>query len=119
MTREVQQRERDLLYVSHMLDCIERIDEYCGNSESKFRSSKLIQDAVIRNLQTMAESAGRLSDSARNLAPEVPWRAISGFRNVIVHDYLGIDLDAVWLVVASEIAPLKIGLRKIDETLST
>jgi uncharacterized protein with HEPN domain len=105
--------ERDHVYVAHMLDCIERIFDYCENNETTFLSSRLIQDAVIRNLQTMAESAQRLSDSSKALAPELPWRAISGFRNVVVHDYLGIDLDAIWLVVANNLSPLKIGLEKI------
>ena len=105
--------ERDRVYVVHMLDCIERVIEYCENDEKTFRSSRLIQDAVIRNLQTMSESAQRLSDSAKTLAPELPWRAISGFRNVVVHDYLGLDLDAIWLVVANNLSMLKIGLQKI------
>lgn len=54
-------QERDLVYVAHMLDCIGRISEYCEGDEAKFRASRLIQDAVIRNLQTLAESAQRLT----------------------------------------------------------
>ena len=96
-----------------MLECIERVFEYCDGSQDKFRNSRLIQDAVIRNLQTMAESAGRLSDESKNLAPDLPWRAITGFRNVVVHDYLGLDLDAIWLVVENHLDPLRIGLEKI------
>jgi uncharacterized protein with HEPN domain len=110
--------ERDQVYVAHMLDCIERIFEYCENNETTFRSSRLIQDAVIRNLQTMAESAQRLSDRSKLLAPELPWRAISGFRNVVVHDYLGLDLDAIWLVVANDLSPLEIGLEKIRQQIA-
>jgi uncharacterized protein with HEPN domain len=110
-------QERDRVYVSHMLDCISRIDEYCSGDETTFRSSRLIQDAVMRNLQTMAESAQRLSDDSKKLAPEVPWRAISGFRNVVVHDYLGLDLDAIWLVVNTNLSPLKTGLLKIQGAL--
>jgi uncharacterized protein with HEPN domain len=110
--------ERDRVYVAHMLDCIERIFEYCENDERKFRSSRLVQDAVIRNLQTMAESAQRLSDSSKALAPELPWRALSGFRNVVVHDYLGLDLDSIWLVVANNLAPLRTGLERISQGVS-
>lgn len=105
--------ERDRVYVVHMLDCIERVFEYCENDEKTFRSSRLIQDAVIRNLQTMAESAQRLSDRSKARAPELPWRAIAGFRNVVVHDYLGLDLEAIWLVVANNLDMLKSGLEKI------
>ena len=66
----------------------------------------------------MAESAQRLSDESKSLAPELPWRAISGFRNVVVHDYLGLDLDAVWLVIVNNLSPLRSGLEKIQQDIS-
>jgi uncharacterized protein with HEPN domain len=55
--------DADLVYLSHMIECINRVFEYCEGGESSFRQSHLIQDAVIRNLQTMAESSQRLSES--------------------------------------------------------
>ena len=97
-----------------MLECIARVFEYCEGGEAIFKQSRLIQDAVIRNLQTMAQSSQRLSEATKALAPDVPWRAISGFRNIIVHDYLGIDLDMVWQVVATDLPGLREGLLKID-----
>jgi uncharacterized protein with HEPN domain len=60
----------------------------------------LIQDAVLRNLQTLAESTQRISDGLKILHPEVGWRSIAGFRNVLVHDYLGINLNRIWEIVA-------------------
>jgi uncharacterized protein with HEPN domain len=73
----------------------------------------LIQDAVIRNLQTMAESSQRLGDASKAQAPEVPWRAISGFRNILVHDYLGVDPDVVWQVVVADLPGLRDGLLRL------
>ena len=70
-----------------MLECTGRIDEYVGGDETRFRASRLIQDAVVRNLQTLAESSQRLTDKIKAGEPDVPWRAISGFRNILVHDY--------------------------------
>ena len=105
--------ERDRTYIAHMLECIQRINEYCRADQNAFYSSRLLPDAVIRNLQTMAESAQRLSESTKALGPEIPWRAISGFRNVIVHNYLGLDLDAIWLVIVKDLPTLKIELEKI------
>ena len=90
----------DRLYIQHVLDCIRRIDRYCQGGEDSFRESELIQDAVLRNLQTLAESTQRTSDRLRSLHPEVDWRAIAGFRNVLVHDYLGIDLARIWEIVS-------------------
>ena len=90
----------DRVYIDHVLDCVRRIDRYCQNGEDAFRESELIQDAVLRNLQTLAESTQRISGHLRALHPEVDWRAIAGFRNVLVHDYLGINLKRIWEIVS-------------------
>ncbi|MBC7604229.1 MAG: DUF86 domain-containing protein [Ramlibacter sp.] len=98
-----------------MGECIGRIREYCAGDQSRFEKSHLVQDAVIRNLQTLTESSQRLSEGIKASEPHVPWRELSGFRNVIVHGYLGIDLAAVWLVVDQDLPPLAAALaRMID-----
>jgi uncharacterized protein with HEPN domain len=81
-------------------------DEYTGRERVRFDGSRLVQDAVIRNLQTVAESSQRLSADVKATEPQTPWRELSGFRNVIVHDDLGIDLDAVWWVVEQDLPAL-------------
>jgi uncharacterized protein with HEPN domain len=106
----------DRVYLSHMLECIARVLEYCEGGEAAFKQSRLIQDAVIRNLQTMAESSQRLTEATKALAPQVPWRAIAGFRNIIVHDYLGVDPDMVWQVVVTDLPGLRDGLLAIEES---
>jgi uncharacterized protein with HEPN domain len=62
---------------------------------------------VLRNLQVLAESTQRLSDGSKARRPEVDWRAIAGFRNVLVHDYLGVDAAAIWKVVQADLPVLK------------
>jgi uncharacterized protein with HEPN domain len=90
----------DRLYILHILNCVRRIDHYCHDGEDAFRESELIQDAVLRNLQTLAESTQRISEHLKSLHPEVDWRAIAGFRNILVHDYLGINLHRVWEIIS-------------------
>ncbi|MGQ0722271.1 MAG: HepT-like ribonuclease domain-containing protein [Candidatus Eiseniibacteriota bacterium] len=85
----------DGLYLTHMEECLGRIEEYTAEGRQAFLGSTLIQDAVLRNLQTLAESAKRVGAPLRERHPEVPWRDIAGFRNVVVHDYLGVDLDTI------------------------
>ena len=98
----------DKLYLIHIGECIERIERYVGTgSREGFLASTLTQDAVLRNLQTMAESTQRLSDTLKNVHPEVHWYQIAGFRNVLAHDYLSVDLDRVWLIVERELPGLK------------
>lgn len=107
--------ETDQALLAYMGECIGRIREYCAGDQSRFEKSHLVQDAVIRNLQTLTESSQRLSEGIKASEPHVPWRELSGFRNVIVHGYLGIDLAAVWLVVDQDLPPLAAALaRMID-----
>lgn len=87
------------VYLSHVLRCIARIEGYTDGGRDAFFASHLIQDGVIRNLQTLAESSQRLSDTIKASRPEVDWRGLSGFRNVLVHDYLGVDLGLVSRIV--------------------
>lgn len=106
--------EADRIYVAHMLECIGRIEEYVEGSEACFRGSRLVQDAVVRNLQTLSESSQRLSEELRRCEPDIPWRAISGFRNILVHDYLGLDVDVIWHVVAVDLPPLRAALVRLS-----
>lgn len=102
----------DDIYIEHMLDCILRIYEYVETKED-FYQSHMVQDAVIRNLQVMAESSQRLSPDIKKQYPEIPWKNISGFRNILVHDYLGVDLDMIWSVVDQELHKLELVLTEI------
>lgn len=77
----------DRLYLMHILECIERIQRYTAEGKDFFFVDTKTQDAVNRNLQTLAESTQRISSSLREGHPEVEWRSISAFRNVVVHDY--------------------------------
>lgn len=97
----------DRLYLIHIGECIDRIEQYTTGGEVDYKNSTLIQDAVIRNLQILAESSQRISDSLKVSHADVPWRDITGFRNVLVHQYLGVDLDYVWRVVEDDLLPLK------------
>lgn len=100
-----------------MRDCLDRIVEYTQAERSRFDSSRLVQDAVVRNLQTLAESSQRLSAEIKATEPQLPWRELAGFRNVIVHGYLGIDLGAVWLVMEQDLPPLSEALNRMAERL--
>jgi len=103
----------DKLFIEHMLECMDRIAEYAGARRDVFVGSRMIQDAVIRNLQTLAESSQRLSESARESEPGIDWRAIAGFRNVLVHGYLGVDAEIVWRVVEQDLPGLRAALRRM------
>jgi uncharacterized protein with HEPN domain len=97
----------DRLYLIHIGECIARIETYTAGGRDEFLASSLIQDAVIRNLQTLAESTQRLSDAIKLAQPQTDWKGISGFRNLLVHGYLGVDVEKVWEIIANDLPPLK------------
>ncbi|MDP3186167.1 MAG: DUF86 domain-containing protein [Anaerolineales bacterium] len=97
----------DRLYLTHIKERIEYIQEYTAQGGDVFFRDRKTQDAVLRNLHTLSESVQRLSEPLKAKHPEVDWRTISAFRNVMVHDYLGIDLDQVWDIVQDDLPGLK------------
>ncbi len=105
------------MLLAHMGDCLDRIFEYTNGERSRFDASRLVQDAVIRNLQTLAESSQRLSGEIKATEPLIPWRDLAGFRNVIVHGYLGVDLVAVWLVVEQDLPSLSEAVNRMATSL--
>ncbi len=98
---------KDGTYLAHILECIRRIEVNIADGEDAFFASHTLQDAVLRNLQTMAESTQRLSSAAKGRPPEVAWKALSGFRNVLVHDYFGLNLKRVWEMMEKDMPTLK------------
>jgi uncharacterized protein with HEPN domain len=77
------------VYLHHILECIEAIQDYNVQGRDVFLTDRKTCKATLRELQELAESTQRLSISLREKYAEIPWPAIAGFRNVLVHDYLG------------------------------
>ena len=103
----------DRIYLEHILECIARIEQYTHAGRDGFLSSTIVQDATLRNLQKMAESTQCLDDSLKARHPEVDWRALSGFRNVVAHDYLGIDLELVWQAIEEQMPGLRVAAESL------
>ena len=106
----------DRLYVEHILECISRIQEYCQGGEDAFFESHIVQDAVLRNLQTLTESSTRLSQGLKAAHPGIDWHGVAGFRNVLVHDYLGINLRRVWDIIRLDLPVLQAQMAAIRDT---
>ncbi|OGQ94874.1 MAG: hypothetical protein A2521_09565 [Deltaproteobacteria bacterium RIFOXYD12_FULL_57_12] len=103
----------DRLYLIHIAECIDKIETYAGSLDyDGFVAQTIVQDAVLRKLQVLAESTQRLSDDFKAGHPEIEWYKIAGLRNILVHDYLGIDPETVWVVVADKLADLKSAAQK-------
>ena len=104
---------KDRLYLESIRECLERIEEYSGANENAFMNSRLIQDGVIRNLELIGEATKSLSAELRAANPEIPWRQIAGMRDVLIHDYLKVNLARVWSTGATDLPPLRATVLKL------
>ena len=86
-------------YLKHIREAIVKIEKYTEGGQKTFLEDTMIQDSVIRNLEIIGEVARNLPADLRKSYSEVPWRSITGMRNVLIHEYFGVDLDIVWKVV--------------------
>lgn len=109
--------KEDLVYVEHVLGCIARIESYTAGKKSVFVDSTLVQDAVVRNLQVLAESTQRISEAIKQKYPEVDWRGLAGFRNVLAHGYLGLDAQRIWELIESRLAVIGTSMERIRAEL--
>lgn len=97
----------DSLYLQHILDAINKIEEYVSVGHETFISTSHWQDAVIRQLEIIGEATKKLSDDLRVEYPEIPWKRIAGLRDILIHDYMGVDLPAVWEITQKNLPDLK------------
>ena len=97
----------DRLYLHHMLERCHRIARFIGPGRGTFMASEKLQDAVIRNVEVIGEAAKRVSAEARGRLSSLDWKAICGMRDVLIHDYIRVDLNEVWNVASSRIPELQ------------
>ncbi len=104
---------RDLVYLRHIRDALARIRAYTAAGKRGFMSDTMVQDATIRNLEIIGEAAKRVSADFRTRYSDVPWSRMAGMRDVLIHHYMGVDLETVWDVVASRLDTIERHLETI------
>jgi uncharacterized protein with HEPN domain len=98
---------RDLAWVLDMLQASRKTVEYARDlDEEHFQASSLHQDAILRQLTIVGEAAKRVSAEFRVSHPDVPWRQVAGFRDVVVHNYSRVDLQEVWRIIQEDLPTL-------------
>ena len=102
----------DRLYLHHMLERCHRITRFIGPGRETFLASEELQDAVIRNVEVIGEAAKRVSAEARGRLATLDWKSICGMRDVLIHDYIGVDLDEVWNIASARIPELQVPLEQ-------
>jgi len=110
--------ERDLrLYLADILDSGGAILEFVkGLSFEEFCNDRKTYSAVIREFEVAGEAVGKLSDELKQKRPDVEWQDIKDFRNLLIHEYFGVDLEIVWKVVHDDLPDLMNAVRDISGT---
>ena len=100
-------------YLDDIRSSIAAIEEYIqGYSFESFRDDTKTIDAVIRNLEIIGEAAKRVPESTRAEYPQAEWRKITGLRDILIHEYFGVDLRIIWDVLINKLPELKKALQK-------
>jgi uncharacterized protein with HEPN domain len=101
-------KKDDIVYIVHILENIGFIEDFTKGDKKRFAEDRLVNFATLRALQTLAESTQKLSEECKAKMHNLDWARMSGFRHVLVHDYLGeINFDTVWEVVKKDLPDLK------------
>lgn len=100
-----------------ILEAIERIEKYAEDGKEAFESDELVQTWVVYHITIIGEACRALPNEFKARYANVPWADIVGMRNILVHQYFGIDIDAVWSVVEHDIPELKLNVNAILKSL--
>ena len=107
----------DKLYLIHILECASKIEACTRDGREAFMRGAILQDAVIRNCEVIGEAAKRVSAVLKSAHPEIPWRRMAGLRDVLIHNYSGVDLEEIWNIATRDLPQAKLEIAAILEQL--
>ena len=99
--------------LAHILECADRIERYLGQDRDAFLRNTMVQDAVIRNFEVIGEAGKRIPEQFRVVHAAIPWRLMAGFRDVLIHDYEGVDLERVWRIAQEDLPVVTTAIARI------
>ncbi len=104
----------DLIYLEHIYSAILKIESIAESSREKFLSDFTLHDAAIRNFEIIGEATKQLTEETKEKQPQIPWREVARFRDILIHHYFGVDLEEVWQIIQNELPALKEAVEKLQ-----
>jgi uncharacterized protein with HEPN domain len=102
------------VFIKDILDCIQKVELYIGKmSKSDFRDNGAMQDAAVRRIEIIGEAAKNIAAGFKKEHKEIPWKDICGMRDVLTHDYFGLNFEKVWKTIKEDLPPLKEKIKAI------
>ena len=108
------------LYIIDILESIEAIEEYTKEiDKNHLEADKLTQDAVLRRLEIIGEAAKNIPSNITDKYPQIPWKKISGLRDVLIHSYFGVNIERIWRVIADDLQSLKEATHRMKKEIDS
>lgn len=106
-----------MLFLEDILEAISKIESYTESlTFEEFQKDEKTIDAVVRNFEIMGEAVNNIPESLKEEYPEVEWKEVIGFRNIMIHEYFGVDTEAVWETIHSNLPGFKNKITKLKNS---
>ena len=100
----------ELLYVTHMLERIIMIENFSASGRDYFISDLKTQEAILRCFEILGEAATKLPESFRQKYSDIAWRQMIGMRNLLIHNYQGVNINLIWDTIITDLPPLHLAM---------
>ncbi|MEN4005760.1 MAG: DUF86 domain-containing protein [Methanobacteriaceae archaeon] len=106
------------MYVEDILESMDKIERYISDlTYETFEKNDLVVDAVIRNLEIIGEASKNIPENVRGKYPDIPWKRMIGLRNIVIHEYFGVDLTIIWKIITKNLPETRSEIESMFKTI--